>query len=134
MTSNNLVETCIKDKLFCAYTVNFWTVTLPFENFIYLFIFFKCKIEYKKIKKNAIQVFQNFGSVGKRQTIIFFRPHLTAGLPAAYPFFPEIPSGCAKLSHSCMMSMCFIICHARDKITQVIAFTYSFIHFINNAW
>ena len=56
---------------------------MHFENYYFNNFVSKCKIEYqkkkKKKKKKATEVFQNFGSVGKGQTNIFFfffRPNL----------------------------------------------------------
>ena len=57
----------------CAFTVNFWDSYNVFLNFYFNNFVYICKIEYLKNKKTkATQVFQNFGSVGKGQTNIFF--------------------------------------------------------------
>ena len=50
---------------------------MHFENSTVLFKDAKLNIKKKKKKrkKKATQVFQNFGSVGKGQTNIFFRPY-----------------------------------------------------------
>ena len=57
---------------FCAYTVNFWDSCNAFETFILTILLKNAKLNIKKKKKKAIQVFQNFESVGKGQTNIFF--------------------------------------------------------------
>ena len=49
------------------------TVTMFFETFLLTILFENAKLNIKKKKKKATQVFQNFGSVGKGQTNIFLR-------------------------------------------------------------
>ena len=54
-------------------------------------LFKNAKLNIKRGKKKATQVFQNFGSVGKGQTIFFFRPYhgeLTVSLTCPKSWLP----------------------------------------------
>ena len=63
---------------FYPFKVPFFEWLLYIQTFYFNIFVWKCKIEYWKKKKNTL-VSQYFGSVGKGQTNIFFRPDYARG-------------------------------------------------------